>query len=330
MISFLRISALCLSALPLAQAGKLTNTWRVDVGMPLYAEGIAYDRANKRVILSSMTSPILVTLDSSKNMKLLQTYKRNDGNSTGVACLGLKMDPSVCSRVWCAANNPGVLDYGKVVAYDIPIGKKDATVAFERKFPCANAQNGTKCGAANDLVFDKNKSAYVTDTALGKVYRVDRSSYNGMTQVASHPLLQSQSPPFGANGILQVTPQILIVGNYGKGTLVRVDLKTKKVVNIQIDQTLGNPDGMLFLKDKRVVVVTGTKLFVLVNDGDWRKLKVKEVINIDRSKDGESATTAAVGSNDSEIFITYVRFGDLFGNSVNANPSLVGRVKLDN
>jgi sugar lactone lactonase YvrE len=326
MKSFLRISALCLSALPLAHAGKLTNTWKVDVGMPLYPEGIAYDAANKRVILSSLTSPVLVTLDASNEMKLLTTYNRSDDN-TGVACFGLKMDPSVRDRVWCAAANGVLLDSGKVVAYDIPTSSNKVTVAFEQKFPCANNQNGTQCGAVNDLVFAEKKVAYVTDTALGKVYRLSKEN---MEEVATGPLLQSKDPPFGANGIVRVSPNVLIVGNNGLKTLVRVNLKTKEVANIAIDKTFGDgPDGLLFLQDKRVVVVTGKKLFVLVDDGNWRKLKVIDVIDIDQSKNGESATTAAVGSNDNEIFITYVRFGDVFGQSVNTNPSLVARVTLD-
>jgi hypothetical protein len=327
MISFLRISALCLSALPLAQAGKLVNTWRVDVGMPLYPEGITYDAANRRVILSSMASPILATFDPSNNMTLLNTYRRNDGYMKAVNCFGLKMDPSVRNRVWCAASD-GVMDSGRALAYDIHPYSNIATLAFERSFPCANANNNTRCGAANDLTLDNKDVAFVTDTALGKVYRVRRTSTTGIQQIVADPLLQSVSPPFGANGIVR-DGKVLIVGNYGLGTLVRVDLKTKSVANIAICKKIGNPDGMLLLKDKRLLVVTGSKLFVLKNDGDWRKVRVIEEIDIDQSKDGESATTAAIGSNDNEIFITYVRFGDVFGNSINANPSLVGRVMLN-
>jgi hypothetical protein len=166
----------------------------------------------------------------------------------------------------------------------------------------------------------------VTDTALGKVYRVDNSPEGGIEEIASDPLLQA--PDFGANGIVKVGPELLIVGNYGSSTLVRVDIKNKTVVNIELDQPIGNPDGLLFLNDERVVVVNGTKLFVLANRGGWRSAQVVEVVDVNQTGTGETATTAAVGSNDCEIFVTYVRFGELFGNSTNARPSLIGKVNL--
>ena len=307
----------------------LENTWRVDIGQALYPEGIAYDSATKRVILSSLTSPVLVTFDASNDMKHLATYTRSDANDA--SCFGLALDPYTPNRVWCAAANLGTFDDGKLSAYDLqPSDTPNVTLSAvsNANFPCAN-ENGTSCGVANDVVFGDDGIAYVTDTGLGKVYRVDQN--NAIEEVASDPLLVSVDPPFGANGILFHSSNSLIVGNYGGATLNRVDLDTREVSAIEMEALPSNPDGLLFLNDGRMVVVTATELLILSTSNDWKQATIEETIDIDHSEDGESATTAALGSFEGEIFVTYVRFDDLFGEAgPNTNPSLIGRVVLEN
>ena len=186
---------LLFSSLSLASSASV-KTWRLDIDAPFYPEGIVYDADQDRVLLSSLTSPVLAAFDPTNDMEHLATFQRSDA-ADGQSCFGLAMDPTTPNRVWCAAGNLGTFDAGKMAAYDLT-ETSIATEASTHSFPCA--QDTTGCGIANDVVFDDEGNGFATDTGLGKVYQWTTS---GINLVAESPLLQSTDPPFGAKALFR-------------------------------------------------------------------------------------------------------------------------------
>ncbi|KAL7464285.1 hypothetical protein ACHAXS_004620 [Conticribra weissflogii] len=302
--------------------GELTHLWRVPGSYP---EGIAYDRTNKRIVLSSLISNSLTTLDAEDGMRLMTVYTPESGeNPSG---LGLKVDETT-GYVHVAISAFGTFDDGGMAVYDLPLTDEREVVAaveLSLDMPCTDGESG--CGLANGVAIGGGGVAYVTDSMMGRVFRVE----NGVMELVSDDLLLDwvdESFPFGSNGVVYDERGFLIVGNTGAGTLVKIDLSSGDAMNIPIDGEMGGPDGMLMDSSGRLFVITGTTVYVLEdNDDQWTSATVLGTIDIDRSNYGETATTGSWGE-DNELYITFVRFSDLFGAGVNDDASLLGKITL--
>ena len=323
-----------LSSTPVNAKGSLVETWRVDTGQMLYPEGIAYDAERNRIIVGSMVSPSLATFDVANNMTHLVTYTR-DGAVAGLSNLGLALDPNMPDRIWCAQGSLMTFDLGRVDAYDISPpadGSKEAVAdaVFGQSFVCQNADGGTGCGVGNDLIVAEDGFVYVTDTALGRVFSVDSTTGAPIEEVVSDPMLVGTASPFGANGILYHPSGYLIIANTGGGALFRFDLETKELSKIGLEKDIA-PDGLLFLPDGRLVMVSASTSLVVLSDAgdDWKNAVVDDEVDINFMQDGELATTIALGASDLEVYVTFVRFGEVQTGSVNAGPSLIGKVVLE-
>lgn len=308
-----------------AQLGELA-TYPIIGG---YHEGIAYDEANNRLLLSSLVSNSIISLDPDNDYALLNTYVPVGGvNPSG---LGLKVEEST-GHVHATISTFATFDNGGYAKYDLQDDTGTAVLAETYNMTCTI--NGTSgCGLANDVIVTDGGVAYLTDSSNGRIFMVANGS---MEEVGiSDPTLLDwvdQSFPFGSNGLVMTEEGTLLVANSGAGTLVRIDPETGDAMNVEIQGESGGGDGLLYA-NKRVYIITGTTIYILESGDDWLTANSLGSIDIDKSADGESAATGAFGPMDENgdpvvIYVTYVRFGDLFGDGPNEDPSTLGVVTL--
>jgi hypothetical protein len=121
---------------------------------------------------------------------------------------------------------------------------------------------------------------------------------------------------------------IVLAFNTGTEALLRIDLNSKDVTEVTINGDFnGGGDGMLLSSDGTLYAVTGgTHIFAFSSDDDWVTANVVGAVDV--SSDGETAATITFGNTEDEIYVTHVRFGDLFGAGPNEEPSLVSKVIL--
>mmetsp|Transcript_23173 Transcript_23173/g.48684 ORF Transcript_23173/g.48684 Transcript_23173/m.48684 type:complete len:853 (+) Transcript_23173:1-2559(+) len=308
-----------------ASLGQVTETWRITGG---YHEGIAFDRTNNRLLLSSIVSNSIISLDPDNDFELITTY--NPQGSQIIHSLGMKVDEGT-GQVHLATSDFATFDKGGYALYDMPPtaeAQAAASVSLSLDMPCTNGESG--CGLANDVFATENGVAYVTDSMNGRIFKVENGAMEEV--VISDPTLLDwvdSAFPFGINGLVVYEEGKLIASNSGAGTIVHVDLVTGEATNVEIiEGDVGGADGLLFSKG-RLYLITGTAIDVLESDNGWKKATVAGSINIDQSASGETATTATWGGTDEEIYVSFVRFGDLFGEvGANADQSLIAKVTL--
>ncbi len=310
-----------------AQLGELT-TYPIIGG---YHEGIAYDEANNRLLLSSLVSNSIIALDPDNDYALLNTYVPDGGvNPSG---LGLKVEAST-GHVHATISSFATFDNGGYAKYDLQDDTGTAVLAETYNMTCTN--NGTpSCGLANDVIVTDDGVAYLTDSSNGRIFKVENGAM-GEVNISDPTLLDwvDASFPFGSNGLVMTEEGTLLVANSGAGTLVRIDPDTSEAMNVEIEGESGGGDGLLYA-NRRLYIITGTTMYILESDDDWMTATSLGSIDIDKSADGESAATGAFGpmdenGNPSVIYVTYVRFGDLFGaDGPNEDPSTLGVVSLN-
>jgi len=315
----------------LPQLGYVTQTWQISQGYP---EGIAYDKTNRRLLLSSLVSGTIVALDVDDDMSRRNVYVPNTvtpGSGMGLKVYDRGEDEG--PLVYATLTNFEAMDQGGLAMYELDM--TDDTIAFMNDavdtspYYMSCLDGDTMCGMANDVVVTEEGVAYVTDSRNGRVFVVEDGV---MKLISDDPLLQSEdaSFPYGANGLVYDERGFLVVGNTQMASLVRVDLLTGEVASIPITGEIGNVDGMLMHPDGRLLVITGTTIYVLRDEeNEWKSARVEGVVNVDYSDAGESATTATFGDDSNDLFVTFVRFSDLFGGELSQEPALLARVLLE-
>lgn len=130
-------------------------------------------------------------------------------------------------------------------------------------------------GFGNDLALDGEGGVFVTDSRLGRVWRLaaDRRTWS---VAATGPAL-APGDGIGPAGIARLPSGDLIVGLFGRGALVRVRRPgpDATVEPIPIDRPLVRPDGMAVVDDRRVVLAvggTGNLLLLDPETGATRRL----------------------------------------------------------
>lgn len=313
--------SLLLSGATAQNLGSVTETYRVSQSYP---EGITYDAANKRILLTSLVSNTIMAFDPANNMTLVTTYTPDSTNPSG---MGLKV--AADGQVYSAIDNFANQDNGGLAVYDLP-ATEDAEAAVTTvsvvNLPCTDGE--TKCGLANDVIVDESGVAYVTDSAVGRLFKVE----NGEAELISDDaILQwtDESFPFAVNGLVHVADLgILLVFNTQTQALLRVDLASNNVTEVTINGEInGGGDGLLLSSDGTLYAVTGgTHITAFTTEDDWVSATVAGTVDV--SSENESAATMTFGETEDEIYVTHVRFGDLFGGGVNEDPSLISKVVL--
>ncbi len=280
-------------------AGALPDTVRIaDPG--LHPEGVEYDAAGERFLVSSVTSGTVTAVEDDGTRSVLVS----DPDIT--SSIGIHIDRPR-DRLLVANSDLAVLQgengHARLGAYDLETG--------ERIFM---AELGELAGEgrhfANDVTVDASGNAYVTDSFAPVIYRV--SPEGEATVWARDEILGADG--FGLNG-LDVHPDgYLLVAQSGRRQLLRIPLDDPTDIHVVGIAEAFGADGLVLTPDGDLIAVATT------GEGDAAR---KEVLRL-RSADGwetarlvsrapaaANATTAALRGD--AVYVVDSRFADMGG-----------------
>ncbi|MDX1561276.1 MAG: SMP-30/gluconolactonase/LRE family protein [Gammaproteobacteria bacterium] len=164
----------------------------------------------------------------------------------------------------------------------------------------------------NDVTVAGDGTAYVTDTFMNQIYRVD-PNYEASVLYRFEP-----QTGLGLNGIVHHPDgYLIVVANGGQGLLYRVPVDAPNDASpIALSQPATGADGLVWDADGRLIVVsnsTSSATAYLSNDG-WQTATLVATAEFEGQ-----ATTGAVDGND--VYVVQPHFND-------AEPPVILRVDL--
>ena len=230
----------------------------------LYPEGVQYDAANSRFLVTSLTTG---RVGQVKDDGTYSTAFPDDPKL--VSAIGLYLDEPR-NRVLAAVSDPGANQARSTAATQ---GKLARLAIFNRSAPTA-APVVVELGAlrpnvghfANDIAVDAQGNAYVTDSFSGIIYKVDAVTNTASVFVES-PQFAAPAGAFGLNGIVFHPDGYLLVVKSDDGKLFKVPLATPATfTTVATTQNLKDGDGLLLQDNNTLQVVSNqqAKVFRLV------------------------------------------------------------------
>lgn len=265
-LTYISLSVICLATIA---AVKPEPTPRIEFdALESYPEGIVFDKTANAYYVSS------ARLGNIGKVSPQGAYTVLHGDTTLKSTYGLKIHPDGKQLFACVSDanyskytNPATrMKMARLIAIDIQSGKKISDVDLSSLLPGKHF--------ANDLAFDNQRNAYITDSFAGAIYKVTPA---GKASVfAKDELFKTEG--VGLNGIVFHPDGYLIVDNSAKGQLFKVMLNNPKAVQkVMIDQFFLGADGLL-LNDKNnltMVVNGGTdKIYKLTSNDNWQTAMV--------------------------------------------------------
>lgn len=167
----------------------------------------------------------------------------------------------------------------------------------------------------NDITFDNEGNAYITDSFAHAIYKVDANAKSSL--FASNEKFVTAG--IGINGISFHPSGFLIVDNSATGMLYKVPIKNpSNVTIIKADQFFLGADGLIMnTSDSLTIVVNGgnDKIFKLVSTDEWKSAKLAATTLIaDRFTYPATATV-----NAGQVWVMNARFNELLDS--NAVPA---------
>ncbi|MBD2767027.1 hypothetical protein IC235_03855 [Hymenobacter sp. BT664] len=218
----------------------------------LYPEGLAYDEANGRFLVSSFTAGVV------GQVKDDGTYSAFADDAQLVSTTGLFLDVPR-NRLLVAIADPGAgsrtatATQGKLAAlasYNRSTGQRLAYVDLSSLRP--NLPH-----FANDVAADNQGNAYVTDSFAPIIYKIDAQGTASVFLEDSR--LAAPAGSFGLNGIVFHPDGYLLVGKYDDGTLYKVPLANPTAfTRVATAQVLASADGLL-LSDNNTLLVSANR-----------------------------------------------------------------------
>lgn len=266
----------------------------------LHPEGIEYDAAGDRFLVSSVTRGTVTAVadDGSRSVFV------DDPDIT--SSIGIQIDRArdrllvANSTVAVFQNQPG---HARLGAYDLETGQRIFMVDL-------GALTGGESQFANDMTSDDDGNAYVTNSLQPVIYRVTPDGE--ATVWADNELLGGDG--FGLNGIDLHPDGYLLVAQAGRRQLLRIPLDDPTDIHVVgIDEPF-DADGLTFTANGDLIAVatTGdrdaasTEVLRLQSSDGWNTARIAA-----RAPAAESATTAAVRGD--AVYVLDARFGDMGG-----------------
>lgn len=283
-------------------------TKRIEFEAPeSYPEGVAFDKSANVFYVSSARLGTIGKV--TREGKYLALYADKSLKST----YGLKVHPDGKKLYVCC----GDANYSKfstpdtkkkmarLIIIDLKSAKKTADIDLSGLVPGDHFPN--------DLAFDKEGNAYITDSYADAIYKVDA---NGKASVFSKSELL-KSAGVGPNGIIFHPQGFLLVANNGTGALVKIEMTDpEKASKVKIDQFFPSADGLLLSDNNTLILVQNggvNKIFKIKTTDNWVSAQVTESTSVEDRFAFPS--TAAISGN--ETWIMNANFSELAeGNNV--------------
>lgn len=266
-----------------------------------YPEGVAFDKSSNVYYVSS------ARLGEIGQVTPQGVYTILHVDTTLKSTYGLKIHPDGKRLFVCVSDanyskytNPATrMKMARLISLDLKTGKKLSDIDLSLLVPGKHF--------ANDLTFDTQNNAYVTDSFAGAIYKV---TTDGKTSIfAKNELFKTEG--VGLNGIVFHPDGYLIVDNSAKGQLYKIDIKNpKNVEKIAIEQYFTGSDGLLLTdRNTLTMVVNGgiDKIFQLSSNDNWQSAKVTaSTLVSDRFTYPSTAT-----QNGADIWVMNAQFNQL-------------------
>ncbi|MBD3583062.1 gluconolaconase [Flavobacterium selenitireducens] len=276
-------------------------TARIEFTAPdSYPEGIAFDSvANVYYVSSARLGTIGKVTPAGVYSKL---YSDGSLKST----YGVKISPDGKRLFVCA----GDANYSKFTSPDtrkkmarlIVIDIKSGNITDD--IDLSQATPGEHF--PNDLAFDKNGNAYVTDSFANVIYKV--TAEGKVSVFSDSPMFKTKG--IGLNGIVFHPSGYLLAISSGTGAIYKVEMANpKNVQKVKTEQFFINGDGLLLDGEKLVVVQNGgsDKIYALSSDDNWMSAKLSATtLAADRFTYPSTATKAG-----DKVWIMNANFSEL-------------------
>lgn len=244
-------------------------TTRIEFTAPeTYPEGIAYDSIADVYYVSSarMGSVGKVTPAGQYTILLADNGFKSS--------YGVKLHPDG-KRIFVCVGDANYSKFtspdtrkkmARLIGIDKTTGKKTDDIDLSAAVPGEHFPN--------DLAFDNNQNAYVTDSFANVIYKV---TGDGKVSVfADSPLFKTKG--VGLNGIVYHPSGYLLTVSSGTGAIYKVEVANpKNVQKVKADQFFINGDGLLLLNPNKLVLVQNggsDKIYELSTSDNWASAKL--------------------------------------------------------
>ena len=235
----------------------------------LYPEGVQYDAANSRFLVTSLTTG---RVGQVKDDGTYSTAFPDDPKL--VSAIGLYLDEPR-NRVLAAISDPGANQARTATATQ---GKLARLAIFNRSAP-TTAPVVVELGTlrpnvghfANDIAVDTQGNAYITDSFSGIIYKVDATT-NAASVFVESPQFAAPAGSFGLNGIVFHPDGYLLAVKSDEGKLFKIPLAAPATfTTVATTQNLTAADGLLLQDNNTIQVVSNAqaKVFRLVSTNSF-------------------------------------------------------------
>jgi sugar lactone lactonase YvrE len=262
----------------------------------LSPEGIQYDTANQRFIVSSRTQGRIGTVRDDS------TYTQLADDTRLVSTIGLNLD-ATRQRLLAAVSDAGAnttrtsaTTLRKLAALAIFNPSSGALL----RYVDLGALRPTQAHFANDIAVDAVGNIYITDSLSPIIYKVDT---NGTPTVFLGNAQLSGGTGFGLNGIVYHPDGYLLVAKSNDGTLFKVPLANPTgFTPVASTQSLVGADGLLLLNSTTLLVVAGSQstVFRMATSDGWATTRPSGSFAT-----GAVSPTTITSRNGNEAFVLY-------------------------
>ena len=276
-------------------------TARIEFTAPdSYPEGIVYDSiANLYYVSSARTGTIGKVTPDGIYTPLISDPGFKSSYGLKIAPDGKKLFACIGDANYSKFTSPDTRKkMARLISIDLATGKKIDDINLSNLI--------SKEHFPNDLIFDNNSNAYVTDSFSNVIYKITK---DGKASVfADSPLFDTKG--IGLNGIAYHPSGYLLVASSGTGTIYKVDINNpQKISKVITDQFFVNADGLLMDGNKLIVVQNGgsDKIYELSSNDDWATAKLSATTS---SNDRFTYPSTATKAKD-KIWIMNANFTEL-------------------
>ena len=261
-----------------------------------YPEGIAYSPTLDKFLVSSLTQGKVGLVDQKgryadliKDDKLISSVGMKVRGMLLYVCNG---DQGISDK----STTQTTLKTAGLFVYDLTSGQNLRRVDLAALLPTASHY-------ANDMAFDDQGNAYVTDSFAPVIYKVPADS--------TRPTIFINSPLFAGaqginlNGIVYHPDKYLIVVKSNEGKLFKIDLANPNNVSEITGVALPNGDGMVLYNNDLYVVSNRNRVSQVRSSDGW---KTASIVKTDSIGYNEATTNALV--ND-KLYTLNARIGEV-------------------
>ncbi len=262
----------------------------VKVNSPaLYPEGVEWDGAHKRFIVSSLHRGEVGAVAEDG------TYSVFGSDPRMIGSVGIELDPSrdralVCNSDGGASEKSSKETTGKVAAlavFQLSTGKLIEYVDLAK-----GLDGGHFC---NDIAIAKDGTAYITDSFSPIIYKVDKN-YKASVLINDKAFTGES---FNLNGIV-VKDKFLLVDKMNSGQLFKIPLDNPgKFTEVKLPQKLDGSDGMLWAADGSLIVIANNNAYIGIKGAT----PTNSVFRLE-SKDGWKTATIKGKAETGDVFPT--------------------------